>query len=719
MRKKEFLRAFLALFFWLVTSLIFPKSASSFAQGNVGIGTTTPHSSALLEMNTTNKGLLTPRVSDTNNITNPATGLLIYLTTSNTFYYFNGTYWQPMGSGQGNNGATGSTGIIGATGNTGSIGNVGTTGANGSIGSTGATGNIGIVGSTGATGTNGVAGSIGTTGATGNIGVVGSTGATGTNGIAGLIGTTGATGPIGCASANVVLKSDGTAAICSQIFDDGTKVGVGTASPDASAKVDISSTSGGLLIPRLTTIQRNALSNPALSLMIFNTTDNCLQIYNTLQSQWENIYCFQGCSTLPSTPGTISGNQTPCQNETGASYSIAQVSGATSYTWSVPSGATITSGQGTAAVVVDWGTTSGNVSVVAINNCGSSSAQTLAITLSGVPSQPSFITGSASVCESQTGVSYSVSNVAGVTYTWTYSGTGFSCVSGCTTSSITADFSAGATSGTLTCTPSNSCGSGIAITFGVTIGGCSGPPAQPSVITSFFGCGTAESPGVDCNKYYRVTDDGCGVVYTWSFPAGWNIISGQGTYQVLVLPSSTSGTITVTPSNNCGSGTAQTLTVTPTASSYTFPSNNSAGNLFIFSNYDGGSLTINVDVNIANIKIGIVSYEPMAITITGPFAANVTSVVWAGYSSGTSITGATGTINVAPAATLSNSCGNASIICNYSCLVSGCGGCNSPDQVVHYFNNSVFSGSTFNFHRTQYGVWGGTQNLSTGTNCTY
>ena len=39
-------------------------------------------------------------------------------------------------------------------------------------------------------------------------------------------------------------------------------VGVGTSSPDNSAKLDVSSTDGGLLIPRMTEVQRDAIATP-------------------------------------------------------------------------------------------------------------------------------------------------------------------------------------------------------------------------------------------------------------------------------------------------------------------------------------------------------------------------------------------------------------------------------------------------------------------------
>ncbi|MFB0924050.1 MAG: hypothetical protein QMB65_02005, partial [Vicingaceae bacterium] len=62
--------------------LIILTSSNLFAQ--VGIGTTTPDTSSILDVSSTNKGLLIPRLTTTerDNITLPAKGLIIYNTTS-------------------------------------------------------------------------------------------------------------------------------------------------------------------------------------------------------------------------------------------------------------------------------------------------------------------------------------------------------------------------------------------------------------------------------------------------------------------------------------------------------------------------------------------------------------------------------------------------------------------------------------------------------------
>lgn len=55
-------------------------------------------------------------------------------------------------------------------------------------------------------------------------------------------------------------------------------VGIGTASPDASALLDVSSTTKGFLPPRMTTTQRDAISAPPNGLMLYNSTTNKLQV---------------------------------------------------------------------------------------------------------------------------------------------------------------------------------------------------------------------------------------------------------------------------------------------------------------------------------------------------------------------------------------------------------------------------------------------------------
>ncbi|OQB61738.1 MAG: Protein metal binding site [Bacteroidetes bacterium ADurb.Bin141] len=70
---------------------------------------------------------------------------------------------------------------------------------------------------------------------------------------------------------------------------------------------------------------------------------------------------------------TVNGTAVVCPNATGISYDVPLYAGVT-YNWIVPAGATITSGQGTNAITVDWGATGGRVLCFMSNNCGNCTA---------------------------------------------------------------------------------------------------------------------------------------------------------------------------------------------------------------------------------------------------------------------------------------------------------------------------------------------------------
>ena len=59
-----------------------------------------------------------------------------------------------------------------------------------------------------------------------------------------------------------------------------SQVGIGTATPAASAQLDVSSTTKGFLPPRMDSTQRNAIVSPAAGLTIYNTTLKSVQVYN-------------------------------------------------------------------------------------------------------------------------------------------------------------------------------------------------------------------------------------------------------------------------------------------------------------------------------------------------------------------------------------------------------------------------------------------------------
>jgi hypothetical protein len=84
-------------------------------------------------------------------------------------------------------------------------------------------------------------------------------------------------------SADLALLASNTAGTTADaiVIDGSTNnTGIGTATPNASAVLDVSSTTKGFLPPRMTTAQRDAISTPPAGLVIYNTSTNVLNFYN-------------------------------------------------------------------------------------------------------------------------------------------------------------------------------------------------------------------------------------------------------------------------------------------------------------------------------------------------------------------------------------------------------------------------------------------------------
>jgi hypothetical protein len=187
-------------------------------------------------------------------------------------------------------------------------------------------------------------------------------------------------------------------------------------------------------------------------------------------SGWDNY--INGCNT-PAQPGSISGSTNPTEG-TSQTYSISEVSGATSYTWTLPNGWTGTST--TSSINATVGNSGGTISVTANNGCGSSTARTLSVSVGtcSTPDQPGAISGITNPGQgsSQT---YSITDVSGATsYTW-------SLPSGWTGSSTTSsiDVTVGSSGGTISVTANNTCGSSTARTLSVSVN-CDNPVTPPT-----------------------------------------------------------------------------------------------------------------------------------------------------------------------------------------------------------------------------------------------
>lgn len=127
------------------------------------------------------------------------------------------------------------------------------------------------------------------------------------------------------------------------------------------------------------------------------------------------------CNVAPTQPVSISGFTSVCVGAGASTYSIAQVQGATSYTWTLAGGWT---GSSSTNTIFATPGSSAIFSVVASNACGASSAQTLSVTVNPIPTLM-VSTNSTLLCVGQTAT---LTSAGANTYTWNPGGTGSSII---------------------------------------------------------------------------------------------------------------------------------------------------------------------------------------------------------------------------------------------------------------------------------------------------
>ena len=183
--------------------------------------------------------------------------------------------------------------------------------------------------------------------------------------------------------------------------------------------------------------------------------------------------------------------------------------------------------------------------------------QNIVCPCSGPPATPGIITGPATPCQSSAGNVYTIAAVPNATsYNWTVpAGASITANTG---TSITVTF--GTTSGNITVTASNSCGTSAASTLAITLGT---PPAAPAVPS-----GTT-SPLVSTANTYTIAIVAGATSYTWTTSNSTlaTVTGGQGTTSATITSTATGGTYTICvyASNACGNSATSCLTVTSSA----------------------------------------------------------------------------------------------------------------------------------------------------------
>ncbi|MCB0402596.1 MAG: PKD domain-containing protein [Flavobacteriales bacterium] len=252
---------------------------------------------------------------------------------------------------------------------------------------------------------------------------------------------------------------------------------------------------------------------------------------------------------------TISGTTTICNgNSTTLSIATGNLNDATDWQWYTSSCGGTSAGNGTSINVSPTTTTTyyvrGEGGCVSPGSCAQ-----VTVTVNDVPGNAGSITGSTSVCENATGVTYSISSVSGATnYTWTVP-SGATITAGQGSTSITVSF--GTTAGNVAVTPSNTCGNGGGNSVAVSINTV--PGNAGSITGSGSVCQNATGIGYSIAAVSGATN------YTWTVPSGATITAGQGSTSITVSFGTTSGNVAVTPSNTCGNGGSNSMAVTVNA----------------------------------------------------------------------------------------------------------------------------------------------------------
>lgn len=241
---------------------------------------------------------------------------------------------------------------------------------------------------------------------------------------------------------------------------------------------------------------------------------------------------------VPPVPGAITGPLNVCEytdQNIPITYSIEPVEGATSYTWTVPIGATLISGQGTTSisVVIDnsFAYTHSRFKVVSNNNFPCSSAPSVLEVLKIVPDMPSVISGPTNVCDvtgTATPVTYTIPLVEGANYyNWVVS-SGMNIISGQGTTQIQVTINSGFVRGSVKVNASSNCGSRSAKSMNIS----ADRPQAPGLISGPVNA--CQYIGQAGGATYSVEAIQNATSYQWTAPAGCTILSGQGTRTILL-----------------------------------------------------------------------------------------------------------------------------------------------------------------------------------------
>jgi hypothetical protein len=170
---------------------------------------------------------------------------------------------------------------------------------------------------------------------------------------------------------------------------------------------------------------------------------------------------------MPATAGTIAGKSSVSQGQNNVTYTVPTISNATTYVWSLPTGATGTSTTNSITVSFAKTATSGTISVFGRNANGDGVASALYVTVNATPKSAGVISGSTVLCQGEKQVSYTVPPIEdATTYVWRLPS---GCTGSSTTNTILVNYTYVSVSGTISVYGKNDWGTGDSSMLEVTV----------------------------------------------------------------------------------------------------------------------------------------------------------------------------------------------------------------------------------------------------------
>jgi hypothetical protein len=285
---------------------------------------------------------------------------------------------------------------------------------------------------------------------------------------------------------------------------------------------------------------------------------------NTFYSNWSTVKTVT--RSLPN-PGAISGpDAVNCTDTSVKTYSIGAVTGATSYTWTYPSGWEVQGSSTTNSITLVPNGLNGGVVTIKANGCSiqsGPSSKNITLNLTDINNPPA-ISGVSPVCYS--GSTFTLTNMpANSTVVWSQS-SNLTTVSGqgTTNYSVRANSTSTMGAGWVEALITTACGNPPPLRYNIWVGR---PPAD---INTLIWTGTrgvnpvSTNPGV--TYVFRVDQVPNTSSYTWVLPSGFSVYGGSNTTTgttIYITTSTTPGNYTLhcQANNACGSSWTNSLTI--------------------------------------------------------------------------------------------------------------------------------------------------------------